>query len=147
MKLYIDNSFLNRPFDSQDISINKLEADILFIILEYIKDRAFILVNSFVIKYENSLNPYSERKIFVENILELSKFFQNANAAIQNESQRLNNVLKISAIDALHLASAHFAKVDYFITCDYNLIKRYKGDLKVVALLNFFQEYGNYKNK
>ena len=57
MKLYIDNSFLNRPFDSQDISINKLEADILFIILEYIKDRAFILVNSFVIKYENSLNP------------------------------------------------------------------------------------------
>jgi hypothetical protein len=30
MKLYLDNSFLNRPFDNPDIPENKIEAEILF---------------------------------------------------------------------------------------------------------------------
>jgi len=41
----------------------------------------------------------------------------------------------------LHLATAKFAKVDFFITCDYNLIKKFKGELTVISPLEFLKEY------
>jgi hypothetical protein len=52
MKLYLDNSFLNRPFDNSDIPENKIEAEILFQILKLVKEGKIILVNSAMIEYE-----------------------------------------------------------------------------------------------
>ena len=47
--------------------------------------------------------------------------------------------LGISPIDCLHLASAEAANVDYFITCDYDLIRKYKGSLKVINPIDFIK--------
>jgi len=77
MKLYLDNSFLNRPFDNPEIFQNRLESEILFWILDLIKNGKAILVNSAIIEYENNFNPFPERKIFVKEILKLAKIYQN----------------------------------------------------------------------
>jgi predicted nucleic acid-binding protein len=146
MKIYLDNSFLNRPFDDQNLANIRLETEVLFWILKLIKENKVILVNSAIIEYENSLNPFLERKIFVEDFLKNAEIYQNVNPEIYNEAQKLMKKFKIKSYDALHLACALFAKVDYFITCDYNLVKRYKGKLKVVTPLEFFKKYEKYKN-
>lgn len=57
MIIYLDNSFLNRPFDDPEIGTNKLEAEILSLIVKLASKNKVNIVNSSVIEYENSLNP------------------------------------------------------------------------------------------
>jgi len=146
MKLYLDNSVLNRPFDNQEIFQNRLETEILFWILDLIKNGKVILVNSAMIEYENSFNPFLERKAFIENILKLAKVYQNLNKQIYLEAERIKKQFRVKNLDALHLASAKFAEVDFSITCDYNLIRKFKGEgLKVISPLEFLKEYEKYR--
>ena len=96
-------------------------------------------MNSAVIEYENSLNPFPERKIFVTEILKLAKVYQNVTERLRGEAVVLGRRTGLAAIDALHLAAARVARVDYFVTCDYTLLKRYRGELSVVTPLEFIK--------
>ena len=146
MIVYLDNSFLNRPFDDPDIKINRLEAEILFLIIDLTEKGIVQLANSSIIEYENSLNPFPERKVFVREILNQTKIYQNLNDQIENNAKHFTHKMNIAPIDALHLAAAEYTKVDFFITCDYNLIKKYKGNLKVIKPLDFLKLYENPNN-
>ena len=143
MVLYLDNSFLNRPFDNPDIESHRLEAEILFFILELNREGKISFVNSSAITYENSLNPFEDRRVFVEESLKHASIYQNLNEQIRIRSMQLVEKMKLSSIDSLHLATAEHAGVDFFITCDYNLIRRYKGDVQVVTPLQFLTSYEN----
>jgi len=146
MTIYLDNSFLNRPFDNPDTRINKLEAEVLFLIIDLADKGEIQLTNSSVIEYENSLNPFPERKKFVEKILSQIRLYQNVNDQIEIRASNLVQAMKISPIEALHLATGEHMVVDFFITCDYNLIKKYKGKLKVIKPLDFLKLYENTNN-
>ena len=146
MTLYLDNSFLNRPFDDPDIKMNRLEGEMLFLIIELAGKGEIRLVNSSAIEYENSLNPYPERKSFVVEVLNEANIHQNLNDQIKIRAKHLAQETGITPIDALHLATAEYARVDFFITCDYNLIKKYKGSLKVIKPLDFLNYYENPTN-
>jgi len=37
----------------------------------------------------------------------------------------------------LHLATAKFANVDYFLTCDMGIIKKYQGKIMVINPVDF----------
>ena len=86
MKLYLDNSFLNRPFDNLEVNTNKLEAEILFFIIKLAKRKRIILVNSAIIEYENFLNPHPERKLFINEVLKLAKVYQNLTEKIKKQA-------------------------------------------------------------
>lgn len=146
MLIYLDNSFLNRPFDNPDIPINRVETEILFWILDLIDKEKVILINSAMIEYENSFNPFLERKSFIEEVLGQAKIYQNVNEKIYNRAKEITRQFKIKNLDALHLATAEEAKVDFFITCDYNLIRKFKGELKVISPTKFLEEYEKYKS-
>ena len=146
MILYLDNSFLNRPFDNPNVTINRLEGEILFLLINLAEKDKVQLANSSVIEYENSLNPFPNRKAFVEEVLNKTKIYQNLNAQIEKRSKQLVKDLGMTAIDALHLAAAEAADVDFFITCDYNIIKKYKGNLKIIKPLDFLKLYENPNN-
>lgn len=146
MTLYLDNSFLNRPFDDPDITINRLEGEMLFLIINLSEKGKVQLTNSSMIEYENSLNPFPDRKAFVEEVLNKTKIYQNLNAQIEKRSKQLTENTGMTPIDALHLATAEHTAVDLFITSDYNIIKKYKGDLKVIAPLDFLKLYENPNN-
>lgn len=141
MKIYLDNSVLNRPFDNPEISQNRLDSEILFLIFNFVEEEKIVLVNSAVIEFENSLNPFPERKVFVEDILKSANVFQNLNEKIYFRAKEINKGFTIADVDALHLATAEFARVDYFITCDYDIIKRYEGKIKTVSPSEFFSDY------
>lgn len=89
MLLYLDNSFLNRPFDNPDIGTNKLESEVLSLIIKLAKKNKLKIVNSSVIEYENSLNPIRERKIFVKALLRDATNYQNANENIKKKAEDL----------------------------------------------------------
>lgn len=141
MLIYLDNSFLNRTFDNQEAGVNKLEAEALLSIIKLVNNGKINLVNSSVIEYENSLNPFPDRKIFVQEILKHSTHYHNINLQTKKRAGNITHEMDISPIDALHIASGEQAKVDLLITCDYNLIKKYKGNIKIITPLEFFSQY------
>lgn len=141
MIVYLDNSFLNRPFDDPDLGVNKLESEILLSVIKLAKSGKVTLVNSSVIEYENSMNPFPDRKIFVQEISKQSTIYQNIDHQTKNRAKAITEDMGISPIDALHLAAGEQAKVDLFITCDYNLIKKYQGNIKIITPLEFLNHY------
>lgn len=141
MIVYLDNSFLNRPLDNPEIGTNKLEGEILSLVIKLVEKGKVKMVNSSVIEYENSLNTIPERKIFVEEVLKRAKVYQNADENIKKQAENLAKTTNIPPVDALHLATAESADVDIFITCDYDIIKRYKGKVKLMSPLEFIQQY------
>lgn len=143
MLLYLDNSFLNRPFDDPDIGTNRLEAEVLSLIVKLAEKNKLKIVNSAAIEYENSLNKISERKLFVAEILEKTKVYQNIDENIRKKAESMSKTMGLTSIDALHLSSAEKAQTDIFITCDYDIIKKYKGKVKTINPLDFLQYYGH----
>lgn len=146
MTVYLDNSFLNRPFDDPEVGTNKVEGEILSLVIKLADKGKIDLINSSIIEYENSLNSIPERKIFVAEVLKQAKVYQNVDEDIKKQAENLVKTINISPIDALHLSSAEAANADVFITCDYGIIKKYKGKVKVTTPLEFVNYY-KYANK
>lgn len=143
MKLYLDNSFLNRPFDDPAIPRNQMEAAILRSIVELVEFEQWDLIESSVHVYENSLNPYPERKAYVEELLRRASIYQNYTDAIAKRARELQKEYGLTLYDARHIASAEIAKADVFITSDQTLIKKYNSTLPVVDPITFFKKYDN----
>lgn len=62
MKIYLDNCCFNRPFDDQSQLRIKLESEAKLKIQEDIREGIHLLVWSYILDYENSKNPFEERK-------------------------------------------------------------------------------------
>jgi hypothetical protein len=63
MKLYVDNCCFNRPFDDQSQLRIRLESEAKLKIQEEIRAGNFQLAWSYILDYENSKNPFKERKM------------------------------------------------------------------------------------
>jgi hypothetical protein len=70
MKIYLDNCCYNRPYDDQNYLSISLETQAKLLIQLLIKEKRLDLASSFILDYENSCNPYSDRKIAVKNFLD-----------------------------------------------------------------------------
>jgi hypothetical protein len=95
------------------------------------------LVSSEILRFENSRNPFEERRIFVSSVLAHAKVVQTINPTLLNRAQQLESIYVISGLDALHLACAEKLKCKYFITCDDRILRRYKGILKAINPIQF----------
>ena len=62
MKIYLDTSVYNRPFDDQTQPRIWLETLALALILQLVEAGEATLVNSSVLEFENSKNPFSLRQ-------------------------------------------------------------------------------------
>ena len=143
MKLYLDNSFLNRPFDDPQVGRNKDEGSVLFAIIRLAKEGRIQLVRSAMNEVENTANEIVARKSFVESVMRLASVYQNLSDSIVQRAQSFVHEYRLQPLDAAHLASAEAAQVDFFITCDYTVLKRYRGTLHIVTPLQFQQQYEN----
>ncbi|MCL2349643.1 MAG: hypothetical protein FWC50_15440 [Planctomycetaceae bacterium] len=61
-RIYFDNCCYNRPFDDQSNILIRLEVDAKLHIQEMVKDQKLELVWSFVLDYENSVNPFADKR-------------------------------------------------------------------------------------
>ena len=76
--------------------------------------------------------------------MNLADTYQNFSDSIVQRAQAIVQEYQLQPLDAVHLASAEAAQVDFFITCDYTVLKRYRGTLHIITPLQFQQYYENY---
>ena len=141
MRVYLDTSVYNRPFDDQKQPRIWLETLALTLILKMAEKDQVEIVKSQVSDFENSKNPKPIRKRWVKEYLAAADVSQNLTAQIFERATTLEKQ-GIDAIDALHLASAEEAGSEYFITCDDKIIKNYSGGLKALNPVQFILEEG-----
>ena len=140
MKLYIDTSVYNRPFDDQTQPRIWLETLALGLILQLVESREATLVNSSVLEFENSQNPFPLRREWMERCLSLATEYESVDEAIRDRAREYEKQ-GISAIDALHIATAESANVDFFIASDDRLLKKGKQfKVKSMNPVDFVQQ-------
>ena len=140
MRIYLDTSVYNRPFDDQTQPRIWLETLAFGIILQMIAADTVELVGSTVLEYENSRNPFSWRRRWVIQCIELAKLHQRVNVEIKQQAEDLEQD-GLKALDALHVACAEAAQSNYFLTCDDRIIRCYKREkLQVLNPVNIVLE-------
>lgn len=136
MMIYLDSSALNRIFDDQTQARIYLEASSMLLIFALIEERSVDIVSSSVLFYENSLNPYDDRRVFVHSVLTKAKVFQIVNGKIVKRAQEIESE-GIRGLDSLHLACAEASEADFFITCDDKIFKKYNGKIEIINPVEF----------
>lgn len=140
IKVYLDTSTYNRPFDDQTQPKIFLESQAVTLILQMVETKIVELVSSSVLEYENSQNPYPLKQEAMNRYLQMADARQMVDEAILQRSKELGHN-GVKAIDALHVACAETLRCDYLITCDKRLINRCAELwLKVVNPVDFVLE-------
>ncbi len=65
MRDYLDNCCYNRPFDDQKQMRIRLEAEAKLGVQEMILERKVELAWSYILDFENEMNPFEQRKMLV----------------------------------------------------------------------------------
>jgi len=140
VKIYLDTSVYNRPFDDQTQPRIWLETLSLALILQLVEAGDASLVNSSVLEFENNQNPISLRQDWMARCLEQATVYQRVNESVHDRAKILESH-GLQPIDALHVACAETAGADYFLTCDDRLLKKQKR-IKVPSMnpLDFVQK-------
>jgi len=140
MKVYLDNCCYNRPFDEQSDIIVRLETEAKLFIQQKIKENALELVWSFILDYENSKNPFEDRRERISLWRNLSKDDCVLSEFIKNKAKELETTLGLKQMDAAHIACALEKKADYFITTDRKILNKQIKDISIVNPTIFVQE-------
>ncbi len=139
-KLYLDNCCYNRPFDNQSQIRIYLETQAKLYIQAKIKEGVYSLVWSYILDYENSRNPYEEKRQAI------SPWKSIASECIAEESEAIlvfaESLSKkgIKTYDALHISCAVFAGCDYYLTTDKKLLNTSIPEIKIVNPIMFVNE-------
>jgi len=142
-KIYLDMNIYNRPFDDQVQVRIRLETIAIFSVLQRIKEGEFSLLWSFMIDYENSLNPYND----VRQEIEMASALANETVVPDDfiiAKAREFETIGIRPRDAIHLAGALKGEAEYFLTCDNKLIKKSSElgiNLKIMNPLKFIEDW------
>jgi len=143
MRIYLDSCSLQRPLDDQTQPRIRVETEAVLAILAAAQVGDIVLVTSEALEYEMRRIPDDQRRAEVGAILALSKERIELTEAAVKLATSLEN-RGISPIDAVHLALASTARVDFFTTCDDRLLRKAKAesglDCKVVSALTLVSE-------
>lgn len=141
MKLYLDNCCFNRPFDDQSHLRIRLEAEAKLRVQEEIRSGSFELVWSYILDYENSKNPFRERK----DQIDLWRRYSAIDVREDEEVLRIAKLLNVKGVkklDSLHVACAIVAKADYFLTTDDGILRKAMlvDEIKITDPIGFIKE-------
>lgn len=149
MKLYCDMNVYNRCFDDQSQIRIRLETAAIEAIFALAEGRNLTLVWSFMLEYENSLNPHGDRREGVGLLSRLCSETVKPSPAIMALGRRIVKGSKLKPRDALHLACADNGRCDYLVTCDDGLVKIFhrkrsalKLNIKAVNPVEFIRREG-----
>ena len=123
MKLYLDNCCFNRPFDDQTKLRIMLESEAKLAIQQNIRSGNIQLVWSYIMDYENSKNPFQERRE------QIRKWKEYATTDIEEQKTVLDLAISIRSqglkkMDSMHIACALIGNADYFLTTDDKILKK-----------------------
>lgn len=141
MRVYLDNCCLNRPFDDQQQTRVRLEAEAKLCIQEHIRSGTLELVWSYMVDFENAANPFEERRTTISGWRQYATRDIEETAMILQRANRLAGI-GLKAKDALHIACAIAGECLYFVTTDDNILRRKQDvhDITVIDLTAFIRE-------
>jgi hypothetical protein len=123
MRLYLDNCMFNRPFDDQSNIKILLETEAKLKIQENIRLGTYELVWSYILDYENSKNPFRERREQIKNWKRYASIDLEEEEGVINLAKSFHQ-LGLKRFDALHLACSITSNADYFLTTDRGILKK-----------------------
>ncbi|MBM4135689.1 MAG: type II toxin-antitoxin system VapC family toxin [Nitrospira sp.] len=141
-RIYFDMNIYNRPFDDQSQVRIRLETIAIFSILQKIKNKELTLLWSFMIDYENSLNPYEDVRQEIEMAASLAVESITPDESVLTAAKEFESK-GIKPRDSIHLACALKGKAEYFLTCDDKLIRRATTldiNIKIINPLRFIED-------
>jgi len=140
-RIYLDNCCFNRPYDDQTYLLVHLESQAKLSVQQAILGQTFELVWSYILDYENSVNPYQNRKHAIAKWKAFAVLDIDASEIIVNRANEI--MLKgIKNKDALHIACAIEANCDYFLTTDKKLLKTSFDEIYVINPIDFIKILG-----
>jgi len=140
-KIYLDTCCYNRPYDDQQQTRIHLEALAKLHIQQSLAEGDFEFVWSFILEFENSMNPYPLRR---ETIHKFSyRCIQYIDESSADEITKMAEPIISSGVrakDALHVACAIYSSCDYFLTTDDRLLKYKTERIKIISPVQFVSE-------
>jgi len=140
-RLYLDNCCFNRPYDDQTYLLVQLETESKLFIQRAILQKTFELVWSYMLDYENSANPYQNRKHAISKWKAIAVLDIDASETIVSCGKEFMQT-GIKKKDALHIACAIEAKCDYFLSTDKKLLKATSDKMKIINPIDFIKIVG-----
>lgn len=134
-KLYLDMNIYNRPYDNQSQVRIKMETIAVFEILDMMQSGKAHIVWSFILDYENSLNPHTDIRLEIEHLASFAMETVEADESIKQLAKTYESK-GVKPRDALHLACAETSGTTYFVTCDDKLLNKQKVLSLSVTLIN-----------
>lgn len=123
MRVYLDACSFQRPLDDRSQPRVNIEAEVVLTILRLVESRNLERLSSEVLRFEIDRIPSQYRKLQATEMLKLATQVIELNDEIEAQAESFVNT-GVEPLDALHLASASWAKADYFCTCDDKLLKK-----------------------
>jgi predicted nucleic acid-binding protein len=139
MKVYLDNCCYNRPFDDQENILNRFETEAKLVVQQMIKEKSLEMVWSDVLDYENSDNPFEERRMKIADWRNLASNIIEMNEEILETARNLMSV-GLKQKDASHIASAIYAKASYFLTVDKKILNKAVRNIRIINPIDFLRE-------
>jgi predicted nucleic acid-binding protein len=133
MLIYLDNCCFNRPFDDQTQTRVRLEAEAKLFIQEQIIAGNVGLAWSYMLDYENSFNPFEDRRRAIERWRTRSQVDIVETPELLDRARQLH-ALGLRSKDALHIACAIAARCDFFLSTDDLLLRKLAGQSVITAL-------------
>lgn len=140
-RIYLDICCFNRPYDDQAYLTIKLESEAKLFVQKEILLGGFALVWSYMMDFENSANPYDERRETIGKWRLLAKTDIGFSEEI-NETGRHLMSIGLKNKDALHVACALKGNCDYFLTTDKGVLNKQIDGITVMNPVDFVRKLG-----
>lgn len=114
MRIYLDNCCFNRPFDNQLQIRVRLETEAKLFIQGKVVQGDIELAWSYILDYENSFNPFEERRSAVARWKGRASVNITETPALLEQARELQ-ALGLKSKDALHVACAIVTPCRYFL--------------------------------
>jgi predicted nucleic acid-binding protein len=147
MKIYLDVSSLNRPFDDQQQTRIRLEAEAVSLIFEQAERERWVLVSSEMAVIEIDAIPDAARQARVRLLLPERPYVYKLGEVTFRRAAELETI-GFKPADAVHLAAAEELNANVFLSCDdllCGLAKRRRRQLRVEVAnpLDWLKEIGD----
>ena len=139
MKIYLDNCCYNRPYDDQSHLTISIEAQAKMQIQSLVKAQKLQWASSFILDYENSCNPYTDRKSAITKFLNDNVFdyvgSDKSDVIAINAKKIMTTGVKMK--NACHIACAELMNCDYLLSTDKRMLKYKSNSIKLINPIEF----------
>jgi len=138
-RIYLDNCCFNRPYDDQFQPLVRLETQAKLYIQKMVFEHKIELVWSYVLKFENSRNPFFAKRHVIARWEMLSSLFVSMTDEIVATAEKITTT-GVKNADALHVACAIAGNCHYFITVDKRLLTYRDNRIIICNPIEFFNQ-------